>query len=242
MVYYALIFCAQMSDYRRRLPEELRDETMLLIIDGHTSRISVLAAVIFILNNIDVLVFPPHSSHLLQMYDVGVAPALKTAFKNELEKRIEKLRHAQPGEKLQQMRIALVESFLDAVRRGATRGNIQTGFRMSGVAPYDPMTPLSSQFAVEPPRPGIYSTVDAGAEINEMVLTWPQGLDKLSQIEFKQPFNPRMEEVNYRLVWEGLLRKTGAEGRPLSPPPPPCIRLEEDPTLFREIHIPNLPA
>jgi hypothetical protein len=184
-VYHALVFCAQVSKYRLRLPEHLRDATMLLIIDGHKSRISGLAAVIFILNNIDVLTLPADTSHLLQMYDVGVAPALKVAFKNELEKRIGRLTDAPPGEKRQQMRIALAESFLDALRRGATGGNIQSGFRMSGVAPYDPLRPLDSQFAVEPPAAAIYETVDTGAEINELVLTWPQGLERLSQIEFK---------------------------------------------------------
>jgi hypothetical protein len=51
-----------------------------------------------------------------------------------------------------------------------------------------------------------------------------------------------MEDVNYRLVWEQLLRKTVAEGRPLSPPPPFYIRHEGDQTLIREVHIPNLPA
>jgi hypothetical protein len=154
-VYYALLFCTQISQYRLRLPEELREATMLLIVDGHKSRISVLAAVIFVLNNIDVLVLPPHTSHLLQMYDVGVAPALKVAFKNELEKRVQKLAGAPPGEKLQQMRIALVESFLDALRRGATNGNIKSGFRMSGVAPLDPMKAIDSQFTIEAPMPGI---------------------------------------------------------------------------------------
>jgi hypothetical protein len=61
---------------------------MLLLVDGHKTRIHVLAAAIFVLNSIDVLVPPPHSRHLIQMFDVGVAPALKIAFKNELEKRI----------------------------------------------------------------------------------------------------------------------------------------------------------
>jgi hypothetical protein len=33
------------------------------------------------------------------------------------------------------MRIALVESFLDGMQRGATRGNIKSGSQMSDVCP-----------------------------------------------------------------------------------------------------------
>jgi hypothetical protein len=56
------------------------------------------------------------------------------------------------------MWVTFVESFIDALHRGATRGNILSGFRKSGIFPFDPMIPLSSQFAVDPPEPGIYRT------------------------------------------------------------------------------------
>jgi hypothetical protein len=37
-VYYALVFCAQITNYRLTLPLALRDDKMLLIIDGHKTR------------------------------------------------------------------------------------------------------------------------------------------------------------------------------------------------------------
>jgi hypothetical protein len=119
--------------------------------------------------------------------------------------------------------------------------NIRTGFRQSGVIPLQPMVPLSSQFAVDPPEPGLYRTVNTTAEINEMVLTWPDGLQKLAQIELKRPFRQEDEGVDYRRTWENLWNKTVVEGRPLSPPLPFYIRLDHDPSLIRELHIPNLP-
>jgi hypothetical protein len=241
-VYFAIVFCAQMSEYRLKLPPHLRAAQILLIIDGHKSRISVLAAAIFIVNNIAVLVFPAHTTHLLQMYDVGVAPALKVAFKDELDKRVKDIQEAPRGEKIQAMRIALVDSFINAVHRGATPSNIKSGFRSSGVSPLNPDKPLSSQFAVEPPPEGLYQRVDTGAEINDMVLTDPAGLEKLSQIQYKRSFDPAMGEVNYRQIWEQLLRKTVTEGRPITAPPPFYIRDPGDPSLIREIHIPSLPA
>jgi hypothetical protein len=239
-LYFALVFFAQMSRYRLSVSKDLRDQDMLLVADGHKTCISVLAAAIEILKGIDVLVLPPHSSHLIQVFDVGITPALKTASKNELEKRIKKIMKAPPGRTFQAMRMALVESFINAVHRGATPGNILRGFRKSDICPVNPMKPLRSQFTVEPPEPGIYHTVNKGAEINELVLTWPSGLDKLAQIEFGRPFNPLMERVNYRQAWEGLSQKTVVERRSLSSPPPFFVRLDKDPTMIKEIHIPSL--
>jgi hypothetical protein len=165
-------------------------------------------------------------------------------FKHELERRMERLSGAALGETLQQMRMALVESLLDAQRRGATNGKIESGFQMSGVAPLDPMKPLDWQFAIEAPMPGIYEAVKTGAEMNELALTCPEGLEKMSHIEFRQSFTPQMEEMNYRRVWEQLFRKTVAEGRPLpaTPPTPFYTCHEGDQTLISEGYIPNLPA
>jgi hypothetical protein len=47
---------------------------------------------------------------------------------------MERLAGARPGEKLQQMRIALVESFLDALRRGAANGKIKSAAAWSDEA------------------------------------------------------------------------------------------------------------
>jgi hypothetical protein len=62
-VYFALVFCAQISLYRLTLPEDIREQDVLLIIDRHKTRLSLLAAVIFDLNGIDVLMPPAHSTH-----------------------------------------------------------------------------------------------------------------------------------------------------------------------------------
>jgi hypothetical protein len=99
-IYYALVFSAQINRYRPNLPEKLRDQDMSLFVDGHKSRISVLAGAIFRLHGIDVLVLPPHSSCIRQMFDVGPAAPIKTAFKGELEKGLEKIQSPSPGYKL----------------------------------------------------------------------------------------------------------------------------------------------
>jgi hypothetical protein len=64
---------------------------MLLIIDGHKTRLNLTAALIFWLSGIDVLALPTHSTHLLQLFDVAIAGPLKIAFKHEFDRQISQL-------------------------------------------------------------------------------------------------------------------------------------------------------
>jgi hypothetical protein len=234
-VYYALVFCAQMSQYRTTLPKEIREEDMLLIIDGHKTRISLLAAVIFEMFGVEVLVLPAHCTHLLQMFDVAVAAALKVAFKRELDRRVHLLASAAPGDKAQVMRRILVESFINALPAGATPANIEAGFRQSGVHPFDPSIPLNSDFAVPPVDPRIFQTRSTGAEINEIVLTWRAGLKKLCQIEYGRKVVAEDFQVDYSQVWERLSTLPVVKGRPLTKPPPLFVR--RSPTMIEQMDI-----
>jgi hypothetical protein len=62
-IYYALVFSVQISRDRLTLLAELPDQDLLLIADGHKTRVSVIAAVIFLLNGIDILTLLAHTSH-----------------------------------------------------------------------------------------------------------------------------------------------------------------------------------
>jgi hypothetical protein len=92
------------------------------------------------LNLIELLALAAYSSHLLQVFDVSVASPLKTAFKQELEKRIDHVTHTDPEHqaKAQIRRRVLVESFINALRCGPTPGNIESGFRSTGFIPFNP--------------------------------------------------------------------------------------------------------
>jgi hypothetical protein len=71
----------------------------------------------FLLNGTDMLVFPTHSSHHLQMFDVAVAVSLKVAFKLEVNRRIQLLVVADPAKRnrSQILRRILVKNFINAV-------------------------------------------------------------------------------------------------------------------------------
>jgi hypothetical protein len=75
---FAIDFCAQLSFYRLQLPDEIADDPVLLILDGHGTRRNLRAMMIFDLFNVDVLILPGHTTHVLQPFDVGIASPLKT--------------------------------------------------------------------------------------------------------------------------------------------------------------------
>jgi hypothetical protein len=132
--YFAFVFLAQMSENRMTLPPEIREEQIMLIVDDHKSRLNYEAAMIFAMSEIDALVLPAHSSHLLQIFDVAVASPLKVAFKQELDRRKQRLSDPISGNanKAQLLRRILVASFINAVHRGATPANIVVGLQKGG--------------------------------------------------------------------------------------------------------------
>lgn len=79
-----LIWCINfinwLSNYRLTLDDSIRDQKVLLILDGHTSRENPISLYILKINNIDVLVLPSNSTHLLQTFDVGMAKPFKKHF------------------------------------------------------------------------------------------------------------------------------------------------------------------
>jgi hypothetical protein len=159
--YYTLVFCAQIIHYRLGLLAHIRDQDMLLIIDGHKSRLNSIATIMFLLNGIDVLVLPALSSHFLQMFDFSVSAPFKTRFKQELDRRISAFAREVCGnrENVQRLRRILAESFPNGFRKGAIAGNIAAGFEATGAVPFNLEVGLSSQLAVDPGHPAILHVV-----------------------------------------------------------------------------------
>ena len=79
-----LIWCINfinwLSNYRLTLDSSIRNQKALLILDGHTSRENPISLYILKIHNIDVLILPAHTTHLLQMFDVVLAKPFKKQF------------------------------------------------------------------------------------------------------------------------------------------------------------------
>lgn len=146
-LYYTLLLISQISIYRLSLNSKIRNDSILLILDGHTSHISFLSAYLFHLFNIDLILIPPHTSHLLSVFDVSIASPLKTFFTHELNKL-----NFNPAESTQKnltfFRTFIINSFLNAMTKSCTPSNIMAGFKKTGIFPLNPEIPLSSDFAM----------------------------------------------------------------------------------------------
>jgi hypothetical protein len=166
-----------MSEYHLNLPQAIRGKEILLVREGHKSRLSFLAAMFF-LDSIELFVLPAHSSHLLQILNVSVVSSVKAAVKQEFDKRINRIAQADPEqrEKAQIIRRVLVESFSDALRREARPGSIKPGLRATGFIPFNQPVPLDSAYAFDSINPGLFHVRVTGTKINEIVWISPEGL------------------------------------------------------------------
>lgn len=112
------------------------DLRRLLVIDGHGSHVTGDFIAKAIEYKIDLCVFPPHSSHILQPLDVGVFRSLKGALSFE----IDRLSCLDPG---RVSKAEWTELFIRAREKAITRSNITASFRSTGIYPLSPITVLT---------------------------------------------------------------------------------------------------
>jgi len=122
----------------------------LLIMDSHSSHITANVIAFYIENTIDLLILPPHYSHLLQPLDVGMFAPLKRALASETDAAL----------RLDSGRISRVEwteMYIRARARAITTNSILGGWRGAGLVPLSPVTvlqklPTKSTIADSPPH------------------------------------------------------------------------------------------
>ena len=116
--------------------EKAEDQPRLLIVDGHGSHIRADFIAYCIENNIDLLVMPPHCSHLLQPLDIGVFSAFKRAHANETDttSRLSTQRISRPE---------WMEMFIRARVKAMKIDNILSGWRGAGLIPNNPQKVLA---------------------------------------------------------------------------------------------------
>lgn len=110
-------------------------ERRLLIADGHSSHITAKVIAYAMEHAIDLLILPPHCSHILQPLDVGIFAPLKRALAAETDT----IARLDPG------RISRVEwtsMYIRAREKALTQSNIKSGWRATGLEPLSPITVL----------------------------------------------------------------------------------------------------
>ena len=134
--------------WKLQLPAELRNKRILLLLDGHASRKTARGILYLQRFGIDVLVFPGHSTHILQPFDVVIASALKAQLQKEVfSNNIQILRGNLPDACTSAVglrRWTLVSAFLEALRKTTTIKFCRNAFKTTGLVPVNPARPLSS--------------------------------------------------------------------------------------------------
>jgi hypothetical protein len=102
----------------------------LLVCDGHGSHVSATMIAFCIQHNIELLLMPPHSSHLCQPLDVGVFSSLKRAMTNEMDKI---MRYGVPTIK----KFEWADAYRLARPKAFSESNIKSGWSGTGLIPFN---------------------------------------------------------------------------------------------------------
>jgi hypothetical protein len=116
----------------------------LLITDGHSSHINMDFLEWCDQHRIIVAVFPPHSTHRLQPLDVSLFSPLSTAYSNELVRWMSK---SQGLIRLSKREFWTL--FWSAFEASFSPENIASGWRRTGLLPFDPQVVLSQITKIE---------------------------------------------------------------------------------------------
>ena len=171
--FWALCFVAETLVYRLDLPDDLREQRILLIMDGHKSRANFFVAKLFDAFGIDLLILPGHTTHLLQPFDICVASSLKTEYKKNLLAYVISLDENGLLKKngklnMKEVRKMMLICFLDALHSSAKPSNVKSGFLNAGIYPLNRDVPLQSEYAMNGSQ-NIYN-MDSRETINNMCL------------------------------------------------------------------------
>jgi hypothetical protein len=142
-------FCSWPNFHRQTLPEHIRGQTALLYLDNCRSHCSLEALHILRENNVKVITFPPHVTHILQPIDVSCVRAFKAQLAKEskyFEKHVDKF--VVTRTQADRRRVQLVLSTLSSIEACNFRV-CSNGFRKAGIFPFDPMEPLKSKYVID---------------------------------------------------------------------------------------------
>lgn len=117
---------------------------ILFILDGASSHINEESLQYAKANDIHILLLPAHLTHLLQVADVAVFRPFKAYWRQECERLRSAKRHTcAPGD-IGVKRSDILPAALAAWNYAVTRENVQSGFRTTGIYPFNPRAYLKT--------------------------------------------------------------------------------------------------
>ena len=138
---------------------------------------------------IELLIFPGHTSHVLQPFDVGIGSILKCAFKRlllncklKIEEEEDIVMTNMSSVKTKEIRNIMIVCFKMALDEVCTTANLRQSFKDAGIVPISKEKPLSSQYTF---NSGIYDGIRNSFLNNKCINYDIDALKSLFQYEFK---------------------------------------------------------
>ena len=119
-----------LKDWDKQTKAKANGQTRLLLVDGHSSHYTLGFLEYAQNNNVVVLCYPSHSTHVYQGLDVVIFSALKRAWSDEQD------RFEERGPAVTKLNFMAI--YAKAHTRTFTESNIQAAFAKTGVVPYNP--------------------------------------------------------------------------------------------------------
>ena len=142
---FCLYFTNKISLYRQQLPEDIRNDTIILLVDNHSSRFTSLGIEYLNQNNIKLITFPSHCTHVLQPFDVSVARALKSRITtSKINKELNDFVSTLPT-KAAKARYITIYSMCESWRM-IPQLILQNAFKATGIHPLDEDTAVNNKY------------------------------------------------------------------------------------------------
>ena len=167
----------------------------VLIVDGHVSRSCPLALELLAANNVIVLTLPPHTTHILQVFDVSLAGPLKRAFTDLLREYICSKQFEIPGNEEATLRRCAFLAIVTAWQRACTIVNCVNGAEKVGIFPYNPERAANNEFVRELTREeqaiiANRRVIHRNFNINNQELTSPESIENIRRYLQEQGDDP----------------------------------------------------
>ena len=121
----------------------------LLILDGHVSRTCPIALELLDAFNIMLLILPSHSTHILQLFDVGLASPMKTLYGQLLHRYLRDNNKRIVGNWSATVRKISLEAISEAWYKVRTMNNCLNAAREIGYFPFNPDAALHNKYVRE---------------------------------------------------------------------------------------------
>ena len=182
---WGLHFLGWVSGFRASLPQNQRNKDILLILDGHSSRENPITLELFKMYNIHLLVLPGHTTHVLQLFDVGLASPLKDKFTIIFSRHAKQKEQYTENSMTSNLRKIAIESFVEAWDSTANKPNCEAAARTVGLFPFNKDAPKNSGFVknLSPAEQARQDAIDARKQrrldINACEITTQEKIEEI---------------------------------------------------------------